>query len=459
MPSTVKQISQGLLFPEIKDDIRNPSENGKSSFRDPSFAANKQLPVHRWVPWIAGFSSEFVKGAIEKYLGNKTGTILDPFAGVGTTLLEAIMAGHDTIGFEINPYVALACCTKLNGFRVQTGKFVKAIQEFQEFYGNSLGSSYEPNSTYPEGFKTRGEFYSPKILRKVLIVRDFIENLKDGDIKDLFRVAFASTMIVYSNYSYEPSLGQRKSAGKSEIEDYHVGELIADKLYEMAEDIQTLKQNRLIKHTKAQIWQESFFNCKKLVPSRSVDLLITSPPYLNNYHYNRNTRPQLYWLGFVHEPSEMKPLEENNFGKFWQTVRGKQSIDLEFELESSDLQQKLEHLSSLNGDRGVYGGRGWANYATTYFNDCYRFARHVKHVMTRRGTALIVIGNNILQGITFQTDEYLGQIMSSVGLELVDIHIPRSTRVGSSIIQSAVRVGKAQKSHRLYEAVVEVRKR
>jgi len=57
------------------------------------------------------------------------------------------------------------------------------------------------------------------------------------------------------------------------------------------------------------------------------------------------------------------------------------------------------------------------------------------------------------------TDKYLAKIAEAVGLELVNIHIPRNARVGSSIIQSDVRVVKAKKSDTLYEAVVELRKR
>ena len=57
------------------------------------------------------------------------------------------------------------------------------------------------------------------------------------------------------------------------------------------------------------------------------------------------------------------------------------------------------------------------------------------------------------------TDQYLGEIAQSAGLKLVDIHIPRATRVGNSIIQSEVRVERAKKSAQLYEAVVELEKR
>ena len=107
----------------------------------------------------------------------------------------------------------------------------------------------------------------------------------------------------------------------------------------------------------------------------------------------------------------------------------------------------------------MYGGNGWANYAAAYFNDCYRFAKCAKYVLKRGGTALVVIGNSILQGTMIPTDQYLGQIAESVGLRLVEIHVPRATRVGNSIIQSEVRVKRAHKSHQLYEAVVELRKR
>jgi hypothetical protein len=70
----------------------------------------------------------------------------------------------------------------------------------------------------------------------------------------------------------------------------------------------------------------------------------------------------------------------------------------------------------------------------------------------------VVIGNSILQGILMPTDQYFAKIAESVGLELVRIDIPRNTRVGNSIIQSTVRSNKAEDSHQLYEAVVELRK-
>ena len=38
------------------------------SFRDPAFMENKVAPVHRWVPWIAGFSGQFVADVFREFL-------------------------------------------------------------------------------------------------------------------------------------------------------------------------------------------------------------------------------------------------------------------------------------------------------------------------------------------------------------------------------------------------------
>jgi hypothetical protein len=115
-------------------------------------------------------------------------------------------------------------------------------------------------------------------------------------------------------------------------------------------------------------------------------------------------------------------------------------------------------LRELNKEKGPYGGNGWANYAAAYFNDCHKFAKGIRYVLKQGGTALVVIGNSILQGVMIPTDEYFGKIAEAIGMELLKIEIPRATRVGNSIIQSDVRVGKAEVSHQLYEAVVVLRK-
>ncbi|MFA5400315.1 MAG: DNA methyltransferase [Dehalococcoidia bacterium] len=451
-PRVGEQLELNLLEYDGNASVRNGS-----GFSDPAFANNKLLPIHRWVPWIAGFSSNFVRDAINRHLDGE-GVVLDPFSGVGTTLVEATKLGYESVGFEINPFAALACRVKAGAGIVVVENLKAEIEKFQAFYIENSTNGYRPKRKPPTGFKTRAQFYSTAILNKVLLSWDFIDSITNGILMDMFRLAFASTMITYSNYSYEPSLGRRTSAGKSEIEDYPVGEKLLSKLREMLEDVVWLQENAARKNVSSKIVNDSFFNYQKYLDSSSIDLIVTSPPYLNNYHYNRNTRPQLYWLSYAENPQDMKPLEDSNFGKYWQTVREQQLVPLKFTLPNTDIVEKLEALRKINCDKGIYGGNGWANYAATYFNDCQRFSQAIRCLLKPGGTALVVIGNSILQGLEIPTDEYFGKIAERNGLELVEIHMPRATRIGNSIIQSGVRVTKAGEQSRLYEAVVELRK-
>jgi DNA modification methylase len=445
---------QKNLFEEDK----TVSEKDGSGFGDTNFVDNKVEPIHRWVPWIAGFSSDFVHGIIESELDSR-GTVLDPFAGVGTTLIEAAIMGHDTIGFEINPYAVLATRVKLGARTTVPGDFEDEIDRFEVFYNNKVDSDYEPRSTPPSGFNTRAEFYAPKVERKVLIYWDFVDTIDDETIRDLFRIAFASEMITFANYSYEPSLGTHNAADRPRIDDFSVGATLYKKLSQMLSDIRWFQDETKASEVSGKIVEESFFDCSNHMRNGGADLAITSPPYLNNYHYIRNTRPHLYWMGFADSPKDYKPIEHGNYGKYWQTVRDAEKVvDLDFPSPPEDLVELIGELRELNPEKGQYGGNGWANYAATYFNDTYRFGKGLMRALRPGGKAYVAVGNSILQGINFRTDRHLAKVCEKAGVEIVDIYTPRNARTGNSIIQSEVRVTKAKQSHQLYESVVELRK-
>ena len=419
--------------------------------------ANRSAPIHRWVPWIAGFSQQFVADALGRCMADY-GTVLDPFAGVGTTLVEADCAGHEAIGFEINPYATFASRTKLKAHRVDLNQLRDAIAEFWSFLEEADRGSIEPRSNPPGGFRTRTPFYSPKVLRKVLFAQDFIRARTPATIGNLFRLAFAVTMVDYSNHSYEPSLGRKATVGRPGVDDFPVMETIAGKAAQMAQDAAWYRQARHRRRRKdGRVFDGSFFDGYRALARHSVDLLVTSPPYLNNYHYNRNTRPHHYWLGFCASPRDLKRLEALNFGTYWQNARDRATVALDPSIRDPAIHQAIAEVRSKNPAKGVYGGTGWANYATLYFNDCARFAAAAQWCLRPGATALVVVGNSILQGVPIPTDRFLASIAQSQGLEAVDIHIPRDTRVGSSIVDSAVRAGKTAKKTRLYESVVELR--
>ncbi|PWB47190.1 MAG: site-specific DNA-methyltransferase [Candidatus Methylomirabilota bacterium] len=429
-----------------------------NGFRDPAFSDNKTQPLHRWVPWIAGFSAQFVQDCFETFLKDRrrraTSRVLDPFAGVGTTLVQSLLSGFDCLGFEINPYAALACKAKLNSPKLDLEKLEAYCLEYQKLAAEAA----QPGGVQrPAEFETRIPFFSPSVEAQVLAFLNFAEEIPDPDIADLFRVAFGSVMVSFSNYTYEPSLGSRPGAGKPLIEKADVHSTILRKLFDMVSDIRWIKPRvEALPSAKGQVYNLDFLETEDLLPACSVDLMVTSPPYMNNYHYVRNTRPQLFWLSLVASPKELRRLEEANFGKYWQTVRSAKPLDLQF--DHPELARTLARLRQTRTDKGPYGGPGWANYVTAYFNDCDRFCRVLKRALARRGIGVVVIGNSIIQGHEIKTDLVLADIARHNGFELMGVQQIRTKRVGASITTSAVRRGERNQAT-LYESAVIVRKR
>jgi SAM-dependent methyltransferase len=428
-------------------------------FKDSAFGDNKSKPIHRWIPWIAGFSSEFVRDVFSQYLPTNQHaaiTVLDPFCGVGTTLVEAQLNGYDAVGFEINPYAALAARAKLELASTSPTQFQKFIQKFDEYMrrnGDEL-----PLTTSPTHFNTRIPFFGKRTEQKVSRVMQFIRAIRASTIADLFSLAFGSVMVSLSNYSYEPSLSSRPAVGKALQEDAPVLEAMLTKLLAMKSDIlrchsELEKFNRV---PTGRVIADSFMNALNHIQRESVDLVVTSPPYLNNYHYVRNTRPQLFWLGFVKKPKDLKRLETENFGKYWQTVRDAEAVPLDF--EHAEVQRLVDRIRSINVERKGYGGPGWANYAVSYFNDTNRFCEILSAVVKVGAHAVIVVGNSILQGIEIPIDNIVADLASRHGFKTVAIHVVREKRVGASIVGSSVRQG-ARTTAKLYESAVVLRRR
>ena len=429
-----------------------------SGFRDTAFSENHDRTLHRWVPWIAGFSASFVAGVLDSVKRERPKPrVLDPFAGVGTTLIEALKHGCDAVGFEINPYAALACTAKTRAARYDVETLAATLDRFEEYGEEKLARNDAAASRPPAGFSSRVPFFSPAVERQVLACQDFIAHETTGWVTDLFQVAFGAVMVSFSNYSYEPSLGTRAGAGKPNVERADVFSIVQRKLREMHADIVTFQRwmTKQRRTPRVKVHPLSYLNHARRVGPHSIDLLVTSPPYLNNYHYVRNTRPHLFWLGMVHTSADLKTIERQSFGQFWQTVRAGPEIGLRPHLPH--LVRQLEELGTRNTEKGAYGGRGWANYAATYFNDCQRFCALTRKRMRPGGKVVVVIGNNILQGMEFQTDRLFAEIAEQEGFETVALHEVRKKRTGNSIVNSSVRANTVTRRPRLYETAVELR--
>ena len=380
--------------------------------------------------------------------------------------MEGLSHGFDSVGFEINPYAVLASQVKTNVLHMDLTALGKLISDYKDWMlGFEVISAppdtiapTSPESEPPAGFKSRIPFFSERILHQVLATQDFISSITEQELQRIFRVVLGAVMVSFSNYSYEPSLGTRPGSGKSLITDAPVTTIFAAKLEQMLADA-TLLQSRsktLSVVPQATVYKDSFFNAKNYLSDSSVDLVVTSPPYLNNYHYVRNTRPQLWWLDLVDDSAQLRELEQQSMGKFWQSVRDCDTIEVTVPiLEVATL---VDDVRRCNIERGAYGGPGWSNYVASYFNDLSTFAGLVSQILRPEARAVVVIGNSIVQGVEIKVDRLLSKIAALHGLSTESIEVIRAKRVGSSIVGSSVRSGGERRKIGLYDAAVILRK-
>ena len=102
----IAKHQQQMLFPS------DPSTKGVNS----TFLPDHRQSIHRWYPYIEGFSKEFVQGLIDEFVALHS-RIFDPFAGAGTTVATAAFNQHLPHYSEINPVMRLIIECKTNGLR------------------------------------------------------------------------------------------------------------------------------------------------------------------------------------------------------------------------------------------------------------------------------------------------------------------------------------------------------
>ena len=76
------------------------------------FNKNKMEPVHRWYPFVEGYSKEFIQSIVNEQI-TPINLCVEPFSGSGTTALELQNLGIKCISFEINPFMYLLAKVKL----------------------------------------------------------------------------------------------------------------------------------------------------------------------------------------------------------------------------------------------------------------------------------------------------------------------------------------------------------
>ncbi len=271
-----------------------------------SFQANKEEPIYRWFKYKEGFSSSLVRYFLTKY-SSKPGKLLDPFAGVGTTLFAGQSLGWESYGIELLPVGMFVMQTRETLSEIDPATFAVNVQ--------ALWSELDKIRDAPTHFNhisiTKDAFSDDTevALNRFLT---YCESLNDTNLKTLLRFAAFSVLEEISftrkdgqylrwDYRSKRELGG-KPFDKGKIRSFN--EALKLKLSHMVADL--IPQNDSLFDTSTSNGHEKYpiniieGSClEKLpsLPSESFDFIVTSPPYCNRYDYTRTYALELVFLG------------------------------------------------------------------------------------------------------------------------------------------------------------------
>ncbi len=240
-------------------------------------------------PWRGQFSPGLVEVLLDAYAQEDT-IVLDPFVGSGTTLFEATRRGLKCYGSEINPAAALfASMAKFTNLSIQSRHRVFAIAE--QLIEQHLGDYLSPNLLRTQKNKLPNEPIKNVILRL----------LKEGVSDDLLHSLLATSVVL--------------AMGDDDL-------ITADSFQEAYERNRYIVSNLPFTPRPCQVFMS---DARELpLPENSVDLVITSPPYINVFNYHQNYRKAMEILGWKMleiAPSEIGANRKNRGNRFLTVVQ------------------------------------------------------------------------------------------------------------------------------------------
>ena len=263
------------------------------------FLPNSAEPVHRWSPYVQGFSAKFVQRIINKYKKEyHTPIILDPFAGSGTVLVQSKLNNLPSYGVEINPLLHFITQTKLNTWDTNPVLLLKRL--------NSLTKKKIFDA--PDFLKSQKHF-DDKILHNLELIKSGIDSVprnsnQDKKIHSLLLLAFSAILIDCSKLKRAPCLGYSKYKILDQNTPFH---LFQKKVNDIANDLRFLQSHYKNIKTNSNIF---LANSKDFNYENAFDLVITSPPYMNGLDYVMNYKIEMGWLGFAKNHKELKAVKD-----------------------------------------------------------------------------------------------------------------------------------------------------
>lgn len=338
--------------------------------------------------------------------------VLDPMTGSGTTLVTARLRGHHAIGFDTDPLaimMARVWSANINSSVVRN-KFEVLIRDARRRYKKILPQKAFPSNADHQTKEFISFWFDKSNRMQLTALANSISNVSDGILRQIFWCAFSRLIITKeSGVSLAMDVSHSRPHKK-----FHRAPIRA--LDAMRRQVEVILKNAPFSNDsslpKALVSRGDARNLP--LKSNSVDLVITSPPYLNAIDYLRGHKLSLVWMGF--SLGEIRSIRSTNVGA-----------------EAGLRQESDPYVSDIMEEMGVGTKLSSRVYSilARYIKDMDSVLSETSRVLRREGKAVFVVGNSDLQGTFIKNSKAITALARRNGFALVSARkrpIPESRR-------------------------------
>lgn len=388
--------------------------------------------VHDWYRFVLSFPPHLVRTYLKKFRVPPNGRILDPFCGTGTTLVECKKHGFNVTGVEAHPMAHFASKVKTT-WTPDPNVLLSEAHDIAAEACSALGASGildEPlNDRWPRNLRRLSSEQNDLLLEnsisalpmhKALVLLDLIKGANLA-VRDHLRLALAASAVSdFSNLHFGPEVGVSKPK-----RDAAVILPWLERVEKMAADLQVVKQRAgaasLAIHADAR-------ELSGLIPSESIDAVITSPPYPNEKDYTRTTRLEAVLLGFVANKAELRLVKQGLLRSNTRNVY-KADIDDRYVQSHSDIQIIADAIEAKRIELNKTSGfeRLYARVTKLYFGGMARHFEDLKAVLAPGAKLAYVVGDQASYlRVMIRTGQLLAAVAKHHGFKPLAIDLFRT---------------------------------
>lgn len=399
--------------------MEQPRPNAKSWSSD--------YGTHGFHRYVGRFPSHLIRALINYFGATSEDTVLDPFCGSGTTLVEARMLGVKAKGIEISPLSAMMSRVKSqfpgNGFPV-----ADLLTELDVFYNNRwtdfIGTNHISDFSYTEILNRPGNtiyqfpnierWFSKEALLGTSIVVEFILT-KSGYVKDFLTIALSAKMRSIGNVDVDVVRAEYRKTPRENVD---VLKLVKAQIRKMSSRIATTIdacKGSLGAASNVEVIVNNVLTTE--IEHGSISHIITSPPYgVESLSYLRT-----HLLSFRALESILG-VDPYNFGE---GIIGSEYLadnipDVnEFTVQNVSATYRNYFNKLLkNAEKPLDQKR--IVMMMKFFEDMYGVVKKFSLWLKLNGKVAFIIGNKKIGDSIIPTDKIIYEIFNSLGFKLED---------------------------------------